>query len=99
MFEGLLPTPHDKIVMDLLFSLAEWHALAKLRLHTESTIALLDDVTTALGAAFRGFQRQTCEAYDTRELPKEEAARARRRSRKKVAKLDSTTRPRKVGFL
>lgn len=82
VFEGLLPPEHDKVIMDLLFCLAEWHALAKLRLHTSTTLDLLDDATRELGSNLRRFKRDTCEAFDTRELPKEEAARGRRLRRK-----------------
>jgi len=38
VFDGLLDPCNNVIVMDLLFELATWHALAKLRLHTESTV-------------------------------------------------------------
>ncbi|OBZ68473.1 hypothetical protein A0H81_11674 [Grifola frondosa] len=34
-FEGLLPEPHNKVLMDLLFVFAQWHGLAKLRMHTD----------------------------------------------------------------
>ena len=75
VFEGLLPEPHGSIVMDLLFELATWHGLAKMCLHTESTIQSLEHSTTRLGTLLRRFQSVTCEAYITRELPSEEAAR------------------------
>jgi hypothetical protein len=77
VFEGLLPEPHNTIVMDLLFELATWHGIAKLRLHTEPTIQSLECSTTRLGTLLRRFQSVTCEAYVTRELPSEEAARGR----------------------
>jgi hypothetical protein len=80
VFEGLLPEPHNKIVMDLLFELATWHAMAKLRLHTETTLHLLDHSTTRLGQCLRRFQMETCAAYNTKELPREEAARGRRKA-------------------
>uniref|UniRef100_A0A8H7XVH3 Uncharacterized protein n=1 Tax=Psilocybe cubensis TaxID=181762 RepID=A0A8H7XVH3_PSICU len=39
VFEGLLPEPaHNKIIQNLLFEMATWHALAKLRLHTDTTL-------------------------------------------------------------
>ncbi|KAG2051491.1 hypothetical protein BDR06DRAFT_889823, partial [Suillus hirtellus] len=38
VFEGLLPPPHNTIVQTLLFRFAEWHAYAKLQLHTELTL-------------------------------------------------------------
>jgi hypothetical protein len=41
IFEDLLPQEHNVIVMDLLFELATWHALAKLQIHTNKTIDLL----------------------------------------------------------
>ncbi|KAL6308598.1 hypothetical protein BKA93DRAFT_822327 [Sparassis latifolia] len=51
VMEGLLPPPHDEIVADLLFILAFWHALAKLRLHTEFTLEHLKKATRDLGAS------------------------------------------------
>jgi hypothetical protein len=80
VFEGLLPEPHNRIVMDLLFELATWHALAKLRLHTETTLRFLDNSTTRLGQYLRRFQSETCAAYNTKDLPQEEAARGRRKA-------------------
>lgn len=74
----MLCPPHDDLLAKLLFVLAWWHALAKLRLHTEETVAIFHAVTRTLGKTTRAFVRTTCEAYETRELPKEEAARGRR---------------------
>lgn len=55
-------------------------------MHTDDTLESLDRATTDLGRQLRHFEKHTCTAYDTRELPKEEAARGRRQSRKqKVA--------------
>jgi hypothetical protein len=65
----------------LLFRLAEWHALAKLRLHTETTLNRLESVTTILGRELRRFSSVTCQSFSTEELPKEVAARGRRQSR------------------
>lgn len=67
-FEGLLPPPHNAIVLDLLFSLAMWHGLAKLRMHTTDTLTLFEEATTTLGKTLRRFKRTTCEAYFTREI-------------------------------
>ncbi len=78
VFEGLLPAPHHRIILDLLYELATWHALAKLRLHTETTLKALGVSTTRLGNALREFKKVTCDAYITKELPSEEAARGRR---------------------
>ncbi|KAJ7101338.1 hypothetical protein B0H15DRAFT_936529 [Mycena belliarum] len=82
VFEGLLGDPHNDIVLDLLFILAYWHALAKLRLHTEFTLSKLDEVTKSLGRQLRYFTRVTCAAFTTKELPREEAARGRRNAKK-----------------
>ncbi|KAG2032550.1 hypothetical protein BDR03DRAFT_873674, partial [Suillus americanus] len=51
VFEGLLPNEHGQntIVLDLLFDLAAWQGYAKLRLHTDNTLAFFDTVTVVLG--------------------------------------------------
>ncbi|KAF7974699.1 hypothetical protein HWV62_11479 [Athelia sp. TMB] len=90
-FDGLLPEPHNKIVLSLLFRLGEWHALAKLRMHTDSTLDRLDTATTVLGQELRRFSRITCAAYQTKELPKEVAARVRREARTKVKSSSSSS--------
>ena len=48
-FKGLLPEPNNTIVTMLLFCLVEWHALAKLRLHTEPMTLYLRSATITLG--------------------------------------------------
>jgi hypothetical protein len=79
--------------MNLLYRLAEWHALAKLRMHTDSTLKLLDSVTTLLGRELRRFRDITCKAFVTLELEKEEKARIRQqdRDRAKAKSLAPTT--------
>jgi len=67
--------------MDLLFALATWHAYAKLRLHTDSTLALFETATSILGEQLRRFVEVTCAAYKTTETPSEVAARARRNAK------------------
>lgn len=67
--------------MTLLFRLAEWHGLAKLRMHTDSTLSHLDSATTTLGQELRRFSRVTCSSFRTVELPREAAARGRRQAR------------------
>ena len=76
--------------MTVLFRLAEWHALAKLRMHTESTLTRMESVTTVLGCELRKFSNVTCSAFTAFELPKETAAHGRRRARTraKAAKPD-----------
>lgn len=80
MFEGLLPEPHNNIVLDLLFTLALWHAYAKLRMHTGHTLEDFDKTTTTLGTDLRRFANKTCGDFETKELPSEHAARGRRKA-------------------
>jgi hypothetical protein len=68
--------------MTLLYRNAEWHAFAKLRLHTESTIQHLEGLTTELGKSMRNFRDTTQAAFETFELPKEMGARQRQKSGK-----------------
>ena len=78
VFKGLLPPHHEEVVQTLLFRLAEWQALAKLRMHTNNTLALLHQALRWLGAQVRKFQWVTCSAFQTHELPEEMARRVRR---------------------
>ncbi|KIJ11124.1 hypothetical protein PAXINDRAFT_15944 [Paxillus involutus ATCC 200175] len=80
VFEGLLPAPHNDIVLDLLFDLATWQGFAKLRMHTDDTLAFFDTATTTLSKSMRKFARHTCMYYHTTELPQEYAARGRRQA-------------------
>ncbi|KAG2336863.1 hypothetical protein BDR05DRAFT_896181, partial [Suillus weaverae] len=75
VFEGLLPSDHNEVILDLLFELVMWHALGKLRLHTKTTLHFLNNSTTRLGQAMCRFKDITCDAFVTQELPKEVAAR------------------------
>lgn len=78
VFEGFIENKqHDRLVSDILFTYCEWHALAKLRLHSDSTVDSLEVATTELGRITRLFQKETS-IYDTKELRKEVAARGRR---------------------
>ncbi|KAG0701627.1 hypothetical protein DFH29DRAFT_1000035 [Suillus ampliporus] len=74
VFEHLLPEPFNALVLDLLFELATWHGLAKLCLHTDTTLSFLDTSTTRLGKILRCFASETEKEFDTRDLPSEEAA-------------------------
>lgn len=78
MFEDLLPPPFNNIILALLFELATWHALAKLRLHTSTSIGFLETSTKRLGEILRCFASEVCEQFHTLELPQEETARRRR---------------------
>jgi hypothetical protein len=79
-----LPEPHNKALTSLLFRLAEWHALAKLRMHTESTLTQMEKVTSILGRQLRDFCNITCKAFRTTELPKEAEARARKETHRQA---------------
>lgn len=81
VFESLLPDDNS-IILDLLFELSTWHAFGKLRMHTETTLHHFDNCTTRLGRALRKFCSVTCSKFDTRDLPRETAARTRRRGTK-----------------
>ena len=78
VFERLLPKPHNNHVMKLLFQIAKWHGLAKLQMHTEATLARLEQATTDLGHLMRDFQDKTCSKFNTTELAREVEARNRR---------------------
>ncbi len=64
--------------MTLLYRTAEWHAFAKLRLHTDSTLHHLEKLTTELGKLVRDFRDTTEYNFATLELPKEKGQRQRR---------------------
>ena len=91
VIEGLLPAPHDAIILDMLFALAEFHAFAKMRLHTERTLELFEKSIKTLGEAVRRFETVTCAAYDTKELPRETAARGRREAAAAAKTGDKTS--------
>ncbi|TEB30442.1 hypothetical protein FA13DRAFT_1710454 [Coprinellus micaceus] len=96
LLASLLPEPHNTSLMLLLYICAQWHALAKLRLHHDLTLQFLDYTTVRLGAQMRLFNRDTCEKTVTRELAKEAEARARREGGGK-GKGTASRKPRKLG--
>ena len=79
VFDGLFPDSEIQLsVDDLLYTLVEWHSLAKLALHTESTLNDLDLLTSSLGFHLRKFAGITDQHVDTRETPSEQRKRVRR---------------------
>ena len=60
MFKDLLDEPHNKQLMKLLYRTAEWHALAKLRMHTDSTLEHLHHLTKEFSSLMRQFRDHTC---------------------------------------
>ena len=71
VLEGLLDEPYNTLLMQLLYRAAEWHALAKLRMHSDATLHLLDNCTTQLGSLMRKFRDVTFTNFNTVALPKE----------------------------
>ncbi|KAJ7571955.1 hypothetical protein C8J56DRAFT_810204, partial [Mycena floridula] len=61
-FEDLLPEPHNTIVLDLLWDFSTYHAYAKLRLQTDSTIFTFRLATRYIGQSLRRFYKVTCAA-------------------------------------
>ena len=93
VIEGLLPSQKDEDeILDLIFILATWHAYAKLRLHTDNTLASFDALTKPLGAALRNFGGKLSDRFDTRELPKEADARKRREAARETQGKTSNKR-------
>ncbi|KIJ57965.1 hypothetical protein HYDPIDRAFT_34453 [Hydnomerulius pinastri MD-312] len=76
-FEGLFSSPHNETILSLLYIMCYWHSLAKLRMHTDSTLKILDDVTILLGQHLHNFANNTCEDFETYETDREYQARAR----------------------
>jgi 2-oxoglutarate dehydrogenase complex dehydrogenase (E1) component-like enzyme len=68
-------------VLRLLFTFAHWHGLAKLHMHTDATLQILDVATTDLGEQLRAFQQDTCASFETSELKREAEARKRREAK------------------
>ncbi|KAG8700404.1 hypothetical protein FRC08_004728 [Ceratobasidium sp. 394] len=88
VFRGLLPETCDEPAQTLLFLFAEWHGLAKLRLHATATLKIFKSLTTKLGTALRNFVTLT-KALEPRETPKEYT---RRKKQAEVSKASSMSR-------
>ncbi len=87
--------------MTLLYRTAEWHAFAKLRLHTDSTLQHLEKLTTELGKLVRDLRDITESNFTTLELPKEKGQRQRRETsdhRKKNTGGSSGQKPRSLNL-
>ncbi|KIY49798.1 hypothetical protein FISHEDRAFT_40613 [Fistulina hepatica ATCC 64428] len=80
--EGVIDEPHGSKISDVLYLLVYWHSLAKLRMHCDLSLNLLERVQTQLGKALRYFAFVTCAAFETFETDKEFAARKRNESRR-----------------
>jgi hypothetical protein len=84
VFEGLFPGEHDAIVQSLLYNFAHWHALAKLRMHSETSLLALDETFKRLSHQLRKFRDFMCVAFTMMELPRESAARERKAARERA---------------
>ena len=60
-------------------------------MHTDTTLAILDNTTTELGQQLRDFQNTTCTAFQTCELRREAEARKRRQKTRAPAPGSSTS--------
>ncbi|KAG9104782.1 hypothetical protein FRC07_009737 [Ceratobasidium sp. 392] len=85
-FKGLLPEICDEPAQSLLFLFAEWHGLAKLRLHTTESMKIFKSITTRLGTALRNFVKLTDE-LQVHETPKEYARRKKQAEASKSKSL------------
>ncbi|KAF5319997.1 hypothetical protein D9611_011026 [Ephemerocybe angulata] len=85
-FDGLLPEPVNGLILKLLYINARWHALAKLRLHSDATVFLLEDMTTQLGDSFRQFVVATS-GINTVELEREVERRTKPKKKKPNSKV------------
>lgn len=73
-FERLFPRSVDSQIQDLLFTMACWHAFAKLRLHTDYSLDVFRGLTTAFTRQIRHFATKVCPQFDTVETRFERAA-------------------------
>lgn len=81
------------MLMKLLYRTAEWHALAKLRMHTEQTLNYMETCTQEFGKLMRNF-RDLSQKYNTRETDREMTARYRRTAEQaKKSSGDQTSVP------
>ncbi|KAJ3717900.1 hypothetical protein C8R42DRAFT_586676 [Lentinula raphanica] len=66
------------MLMTLLYQMAEWHALAKLRMHSEDTLEYLETVTRQLGKLMRKFRDLSNTNFETYETEHEGDTQRRR---------------------
>ena len=77
VIEGLIPD-HDALLRSLLFCAANWLSLAKLHVHSESTLHVLNKLTKEYGRLTRQLARDT-ENVKMVETPREAEIRRRRK--------------------
>ena len=89
VFDGLLPDHCNDSILELLFICAHWHGLAKLCLHLDNTLDIMDDMIVKLGSQFYEFCDRICPQFQTCELPHEVVAH-QRHCRNKTTTLEET---------
>ena len=65
-FKWLFPNQHNNIPHILFFCLAKWHALAKLQLHTDDSLILLDASLQFLGSQLWKLQQPLWQHFKPR---------------------------------
>ena len=98
IFEGLFPPAHEGLVKTVLYHCAEWHALAKLWMHTESSLSHLDKACRHLSYILWRLKTETAQAYHTFELPREYKACWRRMQAEDPLKNGQSSTPRAKGL-
>lgn len=63
MFEDLPPEPFNTAILTLLYRVAEWHALAKLRMHTHETPSIFETSAGQLGDFYAYVANSTLSSY------------------------------------
>ncbi|KAK0437054.1 hypothetical protein EV421DRAFT_1739254 [Armillaria borealis] len=96
-FEGLfLMSADNKIVQDLLFILGAWHGLAKLCMHTDTSLKVFGGVTKEAGRLLRHFVNTVCNNFNTEETPTEAAARAKKEGKTPAGRQKKRTKTKKM---
>ena len=88
----MFPDEHDQRISVLLYTLAHWHALAKLRVHTDFTLDIFRNVTKQLGERLRDFEAKTCSCFEAHELERERQYRIRRDRKRGVSTTEKSTK-------
>ncbi len=60
--------------------MAYWHSLAKMRMHLESSLKLLENACSVMGVCLRHFEQVICPRYATKETVREYTSRIRNQS-------------------
>lgn len=90
--DRFLPEPHNTSVLSMLFVLGTGHSLAKLRIHTNSSLELLDDATTCLGITLWYFTWVICPEFAMKETAAKFSKRKRQEATSTTQASDSNTR-------